>query len=85
MDQTVVDLGPGGRGVAEGDRAVLFGTGSRGEPTALDWARAASTIDYEILTGIRGRRVRRYVCADRAGPSGRPALSTRQIRQGGQP
>jgi len=76
MDQTVVDLGPGCGAVAEGDRAVLFGTGSRGEPTALDWARAASTIDYEILTGIRGRRVRRYVGADRAGPNGRPALYT---------
>ena len=31
------------------------------EPTALDWARLCGTIDYEILTGVRGRRVRRYV------------------------
>jgi alanine racemase len=61
MDQLVVDLGPDGGGVAEGDRAVLFGTGAHGEPTALEWADAAGTIDYEILTSIRGRRVRRYV------------------------
>lgn len=61
MDQFVVDLGPDGSGAGEGDRAVLFGTGAHGEPTALDWARLAGTIDYEILTAIRGRRVRRYV------------------------
>ena len=61
MDQLIVDLGPDGGGVAEGDRAVLFGTGAHGEPTALEWADAAGTIDYEILTSIRGRRVRRYV------------------------
>jgi alanine racemase len=61
MDQFVLDLGSDGSGVREGDRAVLFGTGSGGEPTALDWARLAGTIDYEILTAIRGRRVRRYV------------------------
>lgn len=61
MDQFVVDVGSDGSGVAEGDRAVLFGTGASGEPTAGDWARAAGTIDYEILTGVRGRTARRYV------------------------
>jgi alanine racemase len=61
MDQFVVDLGPDGAGVGEGDRAVLFGSGAHGEPTAADWARLAGTIDYEILTGIGGRRVRRHV------------------------
>lgn len=61
MDQFVIDLGPDSAGVTEGDRAVLFGTGTAGEPTALDWARCAGTIDYEILSGIRGRVVRRYV------------------------
>ncbi len=61
MDQFVIDLGPDGAGVTEGDRVVLFGTGAAGEPTALDWARCAGTIDYEILSGIRGRTVRRYV------------------------
>jgi alanine racemase len=63
MDQLVVDLGPDGNQVKEGDRAVLFGPGSGGEPTALEWARIAGTIDYEVLTGIRGRRVLRYVDA----------------------
>ena len=61
MDQFVIELGPDSTGVTEGDRAVLFGTGSDGEPTALDWARCAGTIDYEILSGLRGRTVRRYV------------------------
>ena len=61
MDQFVVDVGPDGSGVTEGDRAVLFGSGADGESTAADWARAAGTIDYEILTGIRGRATRRYV------------------------
>jgi len=65
MDQFVVDLGPDGCGVSEGDRVVLFGTGAHGEPTAADWAELAGTIDYEILTGIRGRRVRRYRSVDR--------------------
>jgi alanine racemase len=63
MDQFVVDLGQDGSGVREGDTAVLFGTGAAGEPTALDWARLSNTIDYEVLTGIRGRRVRRYLGA----------------------
>lgn len=61
MDQFVVDLGPGSTDVTEGDRAVLFGSGACGEETAADWARAAGTIDYEILTGIRGRAARCYV------------------------
>jgi alanine racemase len=61
MDQFVVDLGRDGSGVGEGDTAVLFGPGFAGESTALDWARLAGTIDYEILTAIRGRLVRRYV------------------------
>jgi alanine racemase len=61
MDQLAIELGPDGGGVTEGDRAVLFGAGAHGEPTALDWARLCGTIDYEILTGVRGRRVRRYV------------------------
>lgn len=58
MDQLVVDLGHDGGGVAEGDRAVLFGGAG---PSAGDWADATGTIDYEILTGIGGRTRRRYV------------------------
>jgi alanine racemase len=62
MDQVVVDLGdPGnGLGVVEGDTAVLFGAGDAGEPTAQDWADAAGTISYEIVTRIGGRVPRTY-------------------------
>ncbi|WP_299565670.1 alanine racemase [uncultured Mycolicibacterium sp.] len=60
MDQFVVDLGPDGAGVRAGDRAVLFGQGKTGELTAQDWAERAGTISYEVLTGPRGRVVRRY-------------------------
>ncbi|MFG2139384.1 alanine racemase [Streptomyces sp. NPDC048650] len=56
MDQFVVDLG--GDAARPGDRAVLFGPGDGGEPTAEDWARAAGTIGYEIVTRI-GTRVPR--------------------------
>ncbi|MFD7627095.1 alanine racemase [Streptomyces sp. NPDC059851] len=59
MDQFVVDLGPGAT-VRAGDEAVLFGTGEHGEPTAEDWAQAAQTIAYEIVTRIGGRVPRVY-------------------------
>ncbi|WEH41474.1 alanine racemase [Streptomyces sp. AM 2-1-1] len=61
MDQFVVDL--------EGDRtepgaeAVLFGPGDRGEPTAEEWAVAADTIAYEIVTRIGTRVPRVHVGA----------------------
>ncbi len=61
MDQMVVDLGQNPAGVSAGDRAVLFGTGAGDGPTALEWAEAIGTIDYEIVSGIRGRAVRTYV------------------------
>lgn len=63
MDQMVIDVGPDGGGVVEGDRAVLFGTGADGGPTALEWAETIGTIDYEIVSGIRGRAVRTYSAA----------------------
>ncbi|NYI05947.1 alanine racemase [Allostreptomyces psammosilenae] len=59
MDQFVVDLG--GDRVCDGAEAVLFGTGDAGEPTAEDWARAAGTIGYEIVTRIGARVPRVYV------------------------
>jgi alanine racemase len=59
MDQVVVDCGPDGGGVAIGDRAVLFGPGDGGEPTAQEWADELGTIHYEVVTGVHGRRVRR--------------------------
>ncbi|MFT3663215.1 MAG: alanine racemase [Gordonia sp. (in: high G+C Gram-positive bacteria)] len=81
MDQLVIDLGPDGGGVAEGDRAVLFGASRSGRPpvpTATEWAATIDTIDYEIFTGIRGRARRRYVGgaaenADTPGPDTREA------------
>jgi alanine racemase len=60
MDQFVVDLGPGTIDVAEGDEAILFGPGSRGEPTAQDWADLVGTIHYEVVTSPRGRITRTY-------------------------
>ncbi|MFE1286463.1 alanine racemase [Streptomyces sp. NPDC058751] len=62
MDQFVVDLG--GDEPEPGARAVLFGPGDDGEPTAEDWARAAGTIAYEIVTRIGTRVPRVYVKVD---------------------
>jgi len=59
MDQLVVDLGDDH--AEAGDEAVLFGTGRDGGPTAEDWADAAGTIGYEIVTRIGGRFARRHV------------------------
>jgi alanine racemase len=60
MDQFLVDLGPGQADVAEGDEAILFGPGTRGEPTAQDWADLLGTIHYEVVTSPRGRITRTY-------------------------
>lgn len=64
MDQIVVDLGPSVRPGAEksfiGAEAVLFGTSAGGGPTASDWAAAANTINYEIVTRISPRVPRAY-------------------------
>lgn len=59
MDQVVVDLG--GDNPPEGTEVVLFGPGGDGRATALDWAEACGTINYEIVTRIGGRMPRRYV------------------------
>ena len=70
MDQFVVDLGPGaGQHVSAGDLAVLFGDGSDG-PTAQDWAEAAGTISYEVVTRTSGRLPRRYTGLGADEPSG---------------
>lgn len=58
MDQFVVDLE--GDTVEPGAEAILFGPGDRGEPSAEDWARAADTIAYEIVTRIGSRVPRVY-------------------------
>ncbi|GAA2230374.1 MULTISPECIES: alanine racemase [Kitasatospora] len=61
MDQFVVDLG--GDTPEAGEEVLLFGNGERGEPTAEDWALAAGTIAYEIVTRIGSRVPRRYLGA----------------------
>lgn len=59
MDQFVVDVGDDE--VAVGDEAVLFGDPTLGHPSAADWADAAGTINYEIVTRIGPRVPRRSV------------------------
>ena len=53
MDQFVLDLG--NDAASEGDEVFLFGPGTRGEPTADDWAIACDTIPYEIVTSVGPR------------------------------
>ncbi len=65
MDQLVVDLGAGAATDARvGDEVVLLGPGDDGEPTAQDWAEAAGTIVYEVVTRLGGRLTRTYVGGD---------------------
>jgi alanine racemase len=59
LDQFVVDVGD--LPVQAGDEVVLFGPGSAGEPTAQDWAEAAGTISYEIVSRFGPRLPRVYV------------------------
>ncbi|MFD6700756.1 MULTISPECIES: alanine racemase [unclassified Microbacterium] len=59
MDQFLVDVGD--EEVAVGDEVVLFGDPTLGVPSARDWADAADTIDYEIVTRIGPRVPRRSV------------------------
>ncbi|WP_251445784.1 alanine racemase [Microbacterium sp. USTB-Y] len=59
MDQFLVDVGDDP--VAVGDEVVLFGDPTLGVPSARDWADAADTIDYEIVTRIGPRVPRRSV------------------------
>jgi alanine racemase len=58
MDQFVVDVGDAD--VAVGDDVVLFGDPAAGAPSASDWAAAAGTINYDIVTRIGARVTRRY-------------------------
>ncbi len=61
MDQFVVDVGD--HAVAVGDEVVLFGDPTLGVPAADEWADAASSINYEIVTRIGPRVPRRQVSA----------------------
>ena len=62
MDQFVVDIGDDA--VAVGDCAVLFGDPASGVPSVDDWARAADTINYEIVTRLGGRIEWTYAARD---------------------
>lgn len=64
MDQMVVDLGAPGMATDPqrsplGAEAVLFGADDN--PSVREWADAAQTIDYEIVTRISPRVPREYV------------------------
>ena len=59
MDQFVVDLGKASN-AKTGDEVVIFGDGGAGEYTVDDWASAAGTINYEIVTRIGPRVPRIY-------------------------
>ncbi|WP_447587717.1 alanine racemase [Microbacterium lacticum] len=59
MDQFVVDVGD--HPIAVGDEALLFGDPTLGAPSVEAWADAANTINYEIVTRIGPRAVRREV------------------------
>lgn len=72
MDQFTVDLGQaegspgtptarsGQAPAAPGDIATLFGSGVGGEALADDWAQAAGTINYEIVTHLGAHIPRIY-------------------------
>lgn len=59
MDQFVVDLGITST-AKTGDEVIIFGDGSSGEYTVDEWAKAANTINYEIITRIGPRVPRIY-------------------------
>ena len=64
MDQFMVDLGSGEDGkppLAPGATVRVWGDGSQGEPTADDWAQAAETINYTIVTDLNPRVPRVYI------------------------
>ena len=59
MDQFVLDVGE--HPAVIGDEAVLFGDPSAGVPSVEDWAVAADTIGYEIVTRLGARVERQYI------------------------
>ncbi len=64
MDQMVIDLGEAALvasgGSVIGAEAVLFGPGDDGEASVDEWAAAAGTINYEVVTRISPRVPRVY-------------------------
>ena len=59
MDQFVVNVGD--HPVNVGDEVILFGDPAAGAPSADEWADAAGTINYEIVTRIGARVPRVFV------------------------
>lgn len=59
MDQFVIDVGDDE--ISAGDEVVVFGPGSRGEPTVEEWAARLDTLSYEIVSRIGARVPRRYL------------------------
>jgi alanine racemase len=55
MDQFLVNVGDDP--VAVGDHVVLFGDPALGQPSVHDWAAAANSIAYEIVTRLIGTRL----------------------------
>jgi alanine racemase len=58
MDQLVLDVGASE--VSVGDVVTVFGDGSRGVPTALDWALSTRRPAPALTAGLGGRVVRTY-------------------------
>lgn len=85
MDQMVIDLGNIGSAGADlfGAEAVLFGSGDDGGPTADEWAVAAGTNNYEIVTRISPRVPRQFI-NDSPGVE-RPAGHPSGVRPGSGP
>jgi alanine racemase len=80
MDQMVIDLGevgPEGSALL-GAEAELFGNGNDGGPTADDWARAAGTINYEVVTRISPRVPRRFINEQATSEAGHSAILHRE-------
>ncbi|TFC87304.1 alanine racemase [Cryobacterium sp. TMT1-21] len=71
MDQFVVSVGD--EAVEVGDPVVLFGDPEAGVPGATEWAEAAGTINYEIVTRIGHRVPRTYLNPD---PADTPPAAT---------
>ena len=59
-DHLVVEPVSPGNDVVRGDAVTLFGDPSEGVTAVDDWARAADTINYEIVTRLGGRVAREY-------------------------
>lgn len=76
MDQVVVWLGKNPRGVAAGDRVVLFGSGGR---RATELAHSAGTINYEVACTPKGRTVREYLFPSEGSRVCDGAVDTQQL------